>query len=195
MGLKNASYCILNKKYPEAEYEQLVSAIIEDMRRRGEYGEFFPKEFSPFPYNESIAQENFPLTRKEAVGKGFNWRDSDKRDYEITMKVADVSQNISRVSNSILKEVIGCAHGGKCNHECATAFKIVPEELKFYRQFGLPLPQLCFNCRHAARFAQRNLPKLWKGSCKCAGQKSDNGVYHNVANHPHGAGKCPNKFE
>ncbi|MFH0712569.1 MAG: hypothetical protein V2A55_01830, partial [Candidatus Jorgensenbacteria bacterium] len=46
-----------------------------------------------------------------------------------------------------------------------------------------------------ARFAQRNLPKLWKGSCKCAGQKSDNGVYHNVANHPHGAGKCPNKFE
>ncbi len=195
VGLKNASYCILNKQYTEEEYNRIVPEIIDEMKRRKEYGEFFPKEFSPFPYNESIAQENFPLTRKEAVEKGFIWRESDRRDYEITMKTMDISRSIKQVDDSMLREIIGCVHGGKCNHECATAFKIVSEELKFYRRFGLPLPQLCFNCRHAARFNLRNLPKVWKDSCKCAGKKSENGIYQNTTEHFHEAGKCPNEFE
>ncbi|OGG40006.1 hypothetical protein A2116_02160 [Candidatus Jorgensenbacteria bacterium GWA1_49_17] len=195
MGLKNASYCILNKKYPEAEYERLVPELMEKMKERGEYGEFFPKEFSPFPYNESIALENFPLTKKEALERGFGWRDSEERNYKVTLEVADVPENIKDVDDSILNETIGCAHKGECNHECATVFKVVAEELKFYRRFGLPLPQLCFNCRHAVRFSRRNLPRLWAGSCKCAGRKSDNGAYQNTTEHFHGNNPCPNEFE
>ena len=195
VGLKNASYCILNKKYPEAEYERLVPELMEKMKERGEYGEFFPKEFSPFPYNESIALENFPLTKKEALERGFGWRDSEERNYKVTLEVADVPENIKDVDDSILNETIGCAHKGECNHECATVFKVVAEELKFYRRFGLPLPQLCFNCRHAVRFSRRNLPRLWAGSCKCAGRKSDNGAYQNTTEHFHGNNPCPNEFE
>jgi len=194
-GLKNASYCILNKQYTEKEYNELVPVIIQDTKKRGEYGEFFPKEFSPFSYNESVAQENFPLIKAEALKQGFNWREGDERNYRVTIEAVNVPKNIKEVDDSILDKIIGCAHKGERNHECATAFKIVAEELKFYRRFGLPLPQLCFNCRHAARFAHRNPPRLWKGYCKCAGQKSENGLYQNTAEHQHGEGKCSNKFE
>jgi len=32
----------------------------------GEWGEFFPIEMSPFGYNETIAQEYFPITQDES---------------------------------------------------------------------------------------------------------------------------------
>ena len=41
-----------------------------DMKKRGEYGEFFPASMSPFGYNETVAHEYFPLS-KEEITKGF----------------------------------------------------------------------------------------------------------------------------
>ena len=42
----------------------------------GEWGEFFPSSLSPFGYNETVAQEYFPMTREEVIGKTlFNWSD------------------------------------------------------------------------------------------------------------------------
>ena len=195
VGLKNASYCILNKQLTKEEYDQLVLTIIDDMKRRGEYGEFFPKNLSPFSYNKSIAQENFPLTKNEAVKKGFNWREREKRIYKVTLENKNTSENIKQVADSILQEIIACDHAGNCNHECATAFKITPEELGFYRRFGLPLPRLCFNCRHVARFSHRNPLKLWHRKCQCSGTKSENEVYANTIKHSHGDKPCPNEFE
>ena len=49
------------------------------------YGEFFPPELSPFAYNETIAQEYFPLTKEEAIKKGYKWKDREERNYEITL--------------------------------------------------------------------------------------------------------------
>ena len=74
VGLRNKSYCILNKQYTKEEYERLVSKIIDHMDqipytdskgRTYKYGEFFPPELSPFVYNETIAQEYFPLPKKK----------------------------------------------------------------------------------------------------------------------------------
>ncbi|NUJ97742.1 hypothetical protein HGA92_03055, partial [Candidatus Gracilibacteria bacterium] len=79
VGLKNKSYCILNKQYTKEEYEALVPKIIEHMMtppkspsiegesgaivKQGEqeWGEFFPSSLSPFGYNETVAQEYFPI--------------------------------------------------------------------------------------------------------------------------------------
>ena len=48
IGLRSGkSYCILNKQYSREEYIATVKKIIEDMKRRGEWGEFFPPSFSP----------------------------------------------------------------------------------------------------------------------------------------------------
>ena len=71
VGLRNASYCILNRQYTKEEYESLVPRIIEHMMKTGEWGEFFPSSLSPFGYNETVAQEYFPLTREEVLASSL----------------------------------------------------------------------------------------------------------------------------
>ncbi|MEK7555057.1 MAG: hypothetical protein AAB518_03685, partial [Patescibacteria group bacterium] len=102
VGLKKKQYCIFNKQYSKEEYEKLRAKIIEHMnampyvveremengeRRKIEYryGEFFPSEFSPFAYNETIAEDFFPLTKEQAEEKGFQWREPDRKEYETTL--------------------------------------------------------------------------------------------------------------
>ena len=203
-GLRNKEYCILNKQYTKEEYEALVPKIIAHMSempytdKKGrvyKYGEFFPAEISPFAYNETIANDYFPLSRTEAEQSGFLWREITERNYQITRSAADLPDHIRDVSDEITKEVIGCLHQGTCEHGCIKAFKIIPDELNLYRKLGVALPRLCFNCRHRERLAQRNPLRLWHRHCQCAGAQSENGVYQNTAKHFHSDSHCPNKFE
>ena len=204
IGLRNKQYCILNKQHSKEEYEKLVPEIIQHMNempyvdKKGrvyKYGEFFPPELSPFAYNETIAQEYFPLIKEQAREQGYVWRDPESRQYEITLFAKDLPDHIQDAKDGILKETISCTHEGKCNEQCTTAFKIIPQELEFYRKMGLPLPRLCPNCRHYQRLKQRNPLKLWHRRCTCAGEKSDNGIYENQTAHFHGSSHCPNEFE
>ena len=203
-GLRNKEYCILNKQYTKEEYNALVTRIIEHMSnmpytdKRGiiyKYGEFFPSEISPFAYNETIANDYFPLTRNEAEENGFLWREVNVRDYHITKPASELTDHIFDVSDDITKEIIGCLHQEKCTHGCVTAFRITSSELNLYRKLGVALPRLCFNCRHRERLAQRSSLQLWHRKCQCAGVKSENGVYQNTAKHSHGEGQCQNEFE
>jgi hypothetical protein len=57
----------LNKQYTKEEYNILVPKIIEHMISTGERGEFFPPKYAPFGYNESLANEYFPLRQTEAL--------------------------------------------------------------------------------------------------------------------------------
>ncbi|MEW6617167.1 MAG: hypothetical protein AB1333_01985 [Patescibacteria group bacterium] len=192
IGLRNKEYCILNKQYTKEEYELLLPKIkqhmfdmpyIDQKGRTYTYGEFFPPELSPFGYNETIAQEYFPLTKEQALAQGFSWKDPEEKNYTITKKPEDLPDTITDAPDSITSEVIGCMHQGTCTHQCTTAFKIIPEELEFYRRMHLPLPRLCPNCRHYERLAQRNPLKLWKRQCMC-----------DKSTHRHN-GVCPNEFE
>src|SRR3989344_3784067 len=70
VGLRKKDHCILNKQYAKDEYEKLRGEILAGMA--GEYGEFFAPEFSPFGYNETVAQEQFPLTKEEAARLGLD---------------------------------------------------------------------------------------------------------------------------
>ena len=74
-------------------------------KRVYKYGEFFPAEFSPVFYNETIAQEYFPLTKEQASEQGYWWKDPDVRDYKITKKSEDLPDSINDVSDSILDDV------------------------------------------------------------------------------------------
>ena len=204
VGLRSKQYCILNKQYTKDEYEKLVPRIIEHMNmmpyvdkggREHKYGEFFPTEISPFCYNETVAAELHPLSKEEILKRGYRWQEAIEKDYKITKKAEDLPDAIREVPDSIVDDVIECAHAGKCNHQCATAFRIVPAELKFYRRFNIPLPRLCSNCRHYERLDQRNPLKLWKRKCMCGGVSSDNNEYNNVGDHVHGEKHCPNEFE
>jgi len=193
IGLRNKQYCILNKQYTKEEYEELVPKIIKHMNdmpyvdKKGriyKYGEFFPPELSPFAYNETIDQEYFPLTKKEALEKGYKWKDREARNYQIDIKTEDLPDNIKDVTDDIINKVIECEHRGACNEQCTEAFKIISDELQFYKRMNLPLPRLCPNCRHYQRLKQRNPLKLWHRVCMC-----------DKENHHNHKGKCEVEFE
>ena len=203
-GLKNKKYCILNKQYSKEEYEMLIPEIIKNMNdmpyadKKGriyKYGEFFPIEISPFAYNETITQRHFPLVKEEAEALGYEWRDTDIKQYSITKYRKDLPDHIKDTGDDVLKEIIGCSHEGNCVYQCATAFRIIPEELSFYRRMNISLPELCSNCRYYERLKNQNPAMLWHRACQCSGQKSENGVYQNTGKHQHGEGQCPNEFE
>lgn len=80
VGLKRAQYCIFNKQYSRQEYERLVARIIEYMKKTEEWGKYFFPEISPFAYNETIAQEYFPLTKDEVLRNGWKWKDKEEGD-------------------------------------------------------------------------------------------------------------------
>ncbi|HEY4497229.1 MAG TPA: hypothetical protein VJC20_00500 [Candidatus Paceibacterota bacterium] len=204
VGMRNKQYCILNKQYTKEEYEELVPKIIEHMKdmpykdSRGRvypYGEFFPAEFSPFAYNETVAQDHFPLTREEAPRAGYAWRDTLELSISATKSVGGLPDDIKDVTDDILKDIIECAHNGICNEQCTKMFRLIPEELVFYRKLQIPLPRLCPRCRTAERLSQRTKIMLCERKCMCVGAGSENSLYRNAINHFHGGGVCPNKFE
>jgi len=204
VSLHHHEYCILNKKYKEEEYFKLKEKIIEHMKnmpyqdKRGrtyEYGEFFPAEISPYDYNETLANFYYPLKKEEAKKEGYFWKDPEEKDYQITIDSKDLPNDIKEVDDSILDNVIGCAHKGECNDQCTTGFKITSGELQLYQRLNLPLPRLCHNCRYYERLKLENPRKLWDRKCECGGEKSQNGLYKNTVEHIHGKNACSNEFK
>ncbi len=162
IGLRNAEYCILNKQYTKEEYETLVPKIIAKMRADGEWGEFFPASMSPFGYNETVAQEYFPLTKEEVLKRGWKWHDEEEKRDQYMGPPYVIPDDITNVSDDITKHILTCEVTGK-------PYKIIPQELKFYREMGIPIPRRCADQRHKDRMALRNPRKLWKRQCaKCA---------------------------
>jgi hypothetical protein len=182
-GLRRAQYCILNKQYTQEEYEELVPKIIEQMRKTSyegarstrfvrsgsetsssqnsefvsEWGEFFPIKISPYAYNETLAQQYFPLSKEEVIRNGWKWRDEEEvgghqgPDYEVPAVIGDVD-------GEIVDKVLHCEVTGK-------PYRIIKQELDFYRQLGVPVPRKCPDQRYLERFALRNGRKLWDREC------------------------------
>ena len=156
---RKVEYCILNRQYSKEEYEQLLPRIIEHMKSTGEYGEFFPIPLSPFAYNESTAQLIYPMKKEEAVAKGYRWRDSDPKEYQKQSYV--VPAEIKDVDEGILNEVLACS-------DCGKNYKIIQQELKFYKRGGFSIPQKCPDCRHKERLKIKNPRVLVDRECdKC----------------------------
>jgi hypothetical protein len=145
IGLRHKSYCILNKQYTKEEYEELFPRIIEQMKKEGILGEFFHPSLSLFCYNETVAQEYFPLTKEEALARGYRWREKDPKEYQPGTD-----------------EILAC-------DECSKNYRIEKKENSFYKQYGIPVPKKCPDCRHRARLALRNLRMLFERKCmKCS---------------------------
>ncbi|OGI60771.1 hypothetical protein A2814_00030 [Candidatus Nomurabacteria bacterium RIFCSPHIGHO2_01_FULL_38_19] len=195
-GLKQKQYCILNKQYSKEDYLVLKKRIIEHMRKTGEWGEYFPSSVSPFAYNESMAQDYFPLTKAEAIKAGYTWYDRPSRDYKITLATIDLPKTINDVKENILEEVIQCVTQNSVSEKekyplCTTAFNITSLELTLYKKMKVPLPEKCFPCRRQDRFSLRNPRKLWHRDCMCGSINSP----QTTREHFHGTGKCREEFE
>jgi len=156
-------YCILNKQYPKEEYERLVPKIIERMKRDGEYGEFFPVEKSPYAYNESVAQDFFPLTKHETEKRGWQWREENDEMPKVSKVIpaAKLPDSIEDIPDDIVNWAIKCDATGR-------PFRIIKQELDFYRKMKLPIPHFHPDERHRKIMALKNPRTIWKRPCmKC----------------------------
>lgn len=137
---------ILNKKYSKEDYKNLRARIIEHMKKTGEYGEFFPVWLSPYAYNECAAQDYFPLTKEEALSKGYGWKE------------AETAKAPSELA------ALNCI-------ECGKQYRIIKQEQVLYDQLGIKTPKRCSECRYKQLLLWKNPRKLWLRNCaKCAKQ-------------------------
>lgn len=158
VALKSNQYCILNKQYSAEEYELMVNKIIKQMANAG-WGECAPLFLSPFAYNETVAQDYYPITKDEALTRGAKWKDNTE--LPATGIKAEVPSDIGLCHNEILKQIFTC-------QQCHKNYRIMAQELAFYKEHNLPLPVSCFACRYQVRFHSRNPSRLWKRTCaKC----------------------------
>jgi hypothetical protein len=213
IGLRNASYCILNRQYTKEEYESLVPRIIEHMMKTpliegGSHGvtggstfewwEFFPASLSPFGYNETVANEYYPLTREEVValslrgtkqssmslisgtpgsprsarddetGESFlHWPTFNWSDYESPFPTVEkiipankLPDTIEGIPDDILNWAIECEVSKK-------PFRIIRQELEFYRKHNIPIPRRHPDVRHMNRMKMRNPRKFYERICDC----------------------------
>jgi hypothetical protein len=164
VGLKRKEYCIFNKQYSKEEYEALVPKIIEHMQQTGEWGQFFPISVCPLAYNQTIANDYFPLNKVQATALGARWHD------EAPVSQVEASiippDSILDCDASICDRLFTCVSTGK-------SFKIVPQEFAFYVRQKIPVPEKSFFTRHQDRLKKRNPRKLWNRACMKCDKKID----------------------
>ena len=181
VGLRHKQYCIFNKQYSKDEYEELAAQICEKMVGNGEWGEFFPINLSPFGYNETIAEEFYPLEKTEAQKIGVSWQDDDyslKSDgpfYEPLDRIDEYLKSEDEVKKA-MAGIIKCEQTGKL-------FRILPQEMAFYLENKIPLPRLHYDARYKVRWSYKNPQALYHRQCMC----EESGHGHE--------GRCPNEFE
>lgn len=159
VGMKHKKYCIFNKQYTQEEYETLVPKIIEHMKSTGEWGEFFPYWVCPLKYNQSIAQDYFPIDQAAAERLGAKW--AVEPEYVIPEDAFEIPDSVNAVGESICEKTLYCKANGK-------PYRIIPQEFAFYIKQGIPVPDVCFNERHMRRLAKRHQRRLYDRNCaKC----------------------------
>ncbi len=163
VGIKKGSYMIFNKQYTKEDYFILKDKLIHHMKETKEYGEFFPAMLSPFGYNETVAQIYMPLTKEEALTRGFRWNDNMPGTYgKGTVDMDKIPDDIKDIPDSFTKEIFTCTKTGR-------NYNIIPEELAFYRNHNIPLPRMHPDERHINRISLRPERKLYKGKCAVSG--------------------------
>lgn len=178
IGIRKGQYMIFNKEYSREEYFELKAKIDEQLKKEGVFGQYFPRDLAPFGYNETLSNDLFPLTKEEALKRGFSWQEKTTGTYgKETIKKGEVPSSIENVDDNFLNEILVC-------EECDKNFRITKMELDFYKRMNIPLPHKDFECRHRTRMAKRNPRKLYPRSCMCE-----------LKNHIHGENNCDVKFE
>jgi hypothetical protein len=160
IGLKQKTYCILNRQYTKDEYERLVLQIAEKMKEDGEWGQFFPEYLSAFGYNETVADEYEPLSKEDILHRELPWheRHDEQPAVEKIIPGSSVPDTIDETPDDILDWAISCDATGR-------PFRIIKQELAYYRKHSLPAPHLHPDERHKRRLQKRTARKLFMRTC------------------------------
>ncbi len=159
IGLRRSRYCILNKEYSEEDYFSLEKKIIEHMKKTGEWGRYFPGTLSTFPFNDTAAADYFPLSKEDAVKREFRWTDEEElprptpgsKDYILP-------DSLDKTGDDVTTQILYCKESKK-------PYRIVKQEIDFYKKMNLPLPRECPQVRHRKRLKRRNPYEIFTRTC------------------------------
>lgn len=139
IGLKNKSYCILNKQYTKEQWHEKVNIIFSQMESDEILWRYFPASMNPFNFNDTIASLIEDFSKDEIIDEWFLWRDEEvKVDVPEWMNVVSYN-NLEEfewwwtINPDILKKVI--------QDEEWNMYRIIPMEYKFLKKNWLPLPR------------------------------------------------------
>jgi len=161
IGLRKRKYSILNKVYSKDEYVQMIAKITEHMKATGEYGQPFPISCSSYPYNITVAHQFYPLEKSVALGLGCMWHEEENSAQHFGQKY-EISSDLSLIDESICNKILVCEKTGK-------NYKIIPQEFKFYKKFGLPIPRVCPDQRYKDMLKLQPPKKLADTKCFVCG--------------------------
>jgi len=138
------------------------------MQNTNERGQFFDPSLCPFGYNETIAQEYFPVDKVTAENIWFT-----RLDYEHPINLptnadsidgSSLPASIITIEDDIIQKIIICTQTRK-------PFRITKEELQLYRTMHIPIPRVHPDVRHAERLANKPQRKLYLRNCDKTGEQ------------------------
>ncbi len=162
VSLRKQRHCIFNQPYSPDEYQNKVAEIAGQMQARGEWGEFFPERMSSIPYNLSLAHRYFPLTKEDALALGVPWSETEPRPASHEGVPGDALADVF-TGEEVPITVISTRSG--------RPFRITAEELRRYKQFGVPLPRLTYDERMELRAKELGGVQLYPRKCALSGKE------------------------
>lgn len=139
LGVKKSAYCILNKEYSPEEYAHLKERIIEHMKKTGEWGRYFPPEYSPFFYDDTnvvgVLDSEFQDYRAVAQQMGLRTREVAEEGLHDVVPVSEMKDRCDEWGAVDLDVVWACEKSGR-------AFKITSQELRLYQRMRVCVPRL-----------------------------------------------------
>lgn len=166
--LRNKQYCIFNKQYTKETYQAEVRKILSHMIQTKERWEFFPTQLSPFGYNETAAQDYMPMTQEQAINR---WYKRQEQTFDTVLWSSDsiiqwsvLSRNIEDISDDIIQKIILCEISQR-------PFRIIKQELEFYRKNNIPVPSRHPDIRHQERIQKLPPRTLYLRHCDKTGKE------------------------
>ena len=175
VGLRGKEYCIMNVQFSKEDYERQRAEIERHLRKRHLWGQFFPPNYSSYPYNRSAADERMPLAKVPAKLMGFPWDDDDKPigpsellgtgDVPPAELFAEVPHTAAELDNADLRATTFiCELSG-------APFQLTRSELALYRQLEVPPPTRSFEQRHRERVSALAPHRLSRKLCAESGNR------------------------
>lgn len=136
VGLKNRQFCIFNKEYSKEERLILAEKIFTQMDASWIVGNFFPGYLNPFYFNDSLAYTAGEFTQEEITQAGYMRREENIKVDIPSNAIVIVTENLSIADYNpeILNKVIKDPQGN--------IYRIITQELNFYKNNKLPIPNL-----------------------------------------------------
>lgn len=162
VGLQHQQYCVFNKQHTQEEYETLVVQIIESMQAEGAWGDFFPPSISPFPYQDSLAHERFPVNDETINSRGWKCKQEEKTPYTgevYAPESIEVYKQDPAKQQELLNVTLVCEVSQR-------PFRIIRTELDFYIKFNLEIPRKAPLQRYKERTILWRMPiELYDRKC------------------------------